>query len=154
MGPGGTVTLRDVVRHPGGVAVLPVDGDQVWLIRQYRVAAGGRLLEIPAGKLDVDGESAEVAAARELEEELGVSPRRLVRLGAMLPSPGYTDELIHLYAADGIVPGERRPDGAEEVDAEVLRMPFAELIDRIGRGEVLDAKTQLAALAWAGRVGR
>jgi ADP-ribose pyrophosphatase len=150
LGPEEGVALRDVVRHPGGVGVLPIHDGRVWLIRQYRVAVGRDVLEIPAGKLD-RGEDPEVAARRELEEELGLIATHLTRLGAMLPSPGYTDEVIHLYAANGIVPGGRSPDGVEEHAAEVVSLEFDELLAMIDRGEVLDGKTQLAASLWLRR---
>jgi ADP-ribose pyrophosphatase len=143
--------LRDIIRHPGGVAVLPVDGEDVWLVDQYRAAFDRRVLEVPAGKLDTDGESTQDAAARELEEELGFKPLRMVSLGQMMPSPGYTDEIIHLYAADGIVPGTARPHGAEELDARVVRLSLQQVIDMIDGGEIEDAKTQLAVLAWMRR---
>lgn len=153
LGPDHATSLRDVVRHPGGVGILPIDGDDVWLIQQFRVAAGRRVLEIPAGKLDQSFESVEQAAERELSEELGISAVELIRIGQLLPSPGYTDELIYLYAANGIVPGERRPDGAEERDAKVVRLPFSRGLELLEQGEIDDAKTQIALLLWARRRG-
>lgn len=151
LGPHGEAAVRDVVRHPGGVAVLPVDGTDVLLVRQYRVAAGGPILEIPAGKRDRAGEDPALAAVRELEEEIGAVPVSMVTLGPMLPSPGYTDEVIHLYVADGIVLTERRPDGAEEHHAEVVRMPLGEALAMVEDGRIADAKTQIALLWWARR---
>lgn len=142
---------RDVVRHPGGVGVLAIDGEDAVLVRQYRVAVDTDILEIPAGKLDVDDGEPAHAARRELEEEIGFSPRALHPLGPMWPSPGYTDEVIHLFCAEGITPVERRPDGVEEAHAEIVRIPFNELLASVERGEVPDAKTQIAVLAWARR---
>lgn len=144
----GEPAVRDVIRHPGGVGVLPVDSEDVILVRQYRVAVGRAILEIPAGKLDVPGEPLEASAARELEEETGYCTQRLLRLGSMLSSPGYTDEVIHLFAADGIVGTVRRPDGAEEHLAEVVRVPIGEALEMVDRGEIDDAKTQMALLLW------
>jgi ADP-ribose pyrophosphatase len=149
LGPHGLTSVRDVVRHPGGVGVLPVDGDHVWFVRQYRVAVDAPVLEIPAGKRDLAHEPPEDTARRELEEELGLRARRLVPLGRMLPSPGYTDEVIHLFAADGVEPGRRSPDGAEEETAEPVRIALAEALRMLDSGEIIDAKTQIALMAWA-----
>ncbi len=149
--PEGHHVVRDVVRHPGGVAVLPVDGTRVWLVDQYRPAIGRRILEAPAGKLDRPGEPPAEAAERELEEELGMRPRQLVAIGQMLPSPGYTDEVIHLFVADGIVAGNRQPQGAEEHDATVVELTLDDAMERLGRGEIDDAKTQVLLLAWTRR---
>jgi ADP-ribose pyrophosphatase len=148
-GPDGERAHRDVIRHPGGVGILPLDGSDALLVRQYRVAVGSPILEIPAGKLDAADEPAEAAATRELEEEIGFSPVELIPLGPMWPSPGYTDEIIHLFAAPGLRPAERRPDGVEEHHSEIVRIDFVELVGMVERGEIPDAKTQLAVLAWS-----
>src|SRR5690606_4112445 len=146
--PTGEEVKRDVIRHPGGVAVLPIDGDQVWLIRQHRVALGREVDEIPAGKLDVDGEDVADAARRELLEALGATPRRLEHLATMAPAPGYTDEIIEIYVAEGLDFTERAPQGAEEHGATFYALPIAEALDRISRGELTDAKTLIALLEW------
>lgn len=151
--PSGQEVLRDVVRHPGGVAVLPVDGDRVWLIRQHRVALGRDIDEIPAGKLDRGGEDVADAARRELAEELGATARHLEHLATMAPSPGYTDEVIEIYLAEGLEFGEREPQGAEEDHATVHAVPIAEALDSIGRGHLSDAKTLVALLEWNRRKG-
>lgn len=151
LAPDGEPVVRDVVRHPGGVGVLALDERRVWLVSQYRVAVGRPILEIPAGRLDRARESPRVAAERELHEELGATSERWTSLGALLPSPGYTDEVIHLFAAEGIVPGERRPEGAEERDAEVVTIPIDEAFALLDAGEIEDAKTQIALMAWARR---
>jgi ADP-ribose pyrophosphatase len=148
LGPDGSGSVRDMVAHPGGVGVLPIDGDDVLLVRQYRVAAGGPLLEIPAGKRDVSGEDPAETAVRELEEEVGARPVSLISLGETFPSPGYTNEVIHLFAADGIVLTERRPDGAEEHHAEVIRMPLSEVVAGVRGGSIIDSKTQIAVMLW------
>ena len=150
-GPGGERHARDVIQHPGGVAVLPVDGDDVLLVRQYRVAVDRWVLEIPAGKLDQPGEPPDEAARRELTEELGVHAKRLVALGSTLPSPGYTSEEIHLFAAEGILDGERAPHGLEEESAELIRMPLREALQLVDEGQIIDAKTQIALSLWARR---
>lgn len=148
----GRSVRRDVVRHPGGVGVLVVDGDDTVLVRQYRAPFGGPVLEIPAGRFDRPGEKPLVAAARELEEELGLVASRLVALGSMLVSPGYSDEVIHLFAADGVTAGRRQPDGVEEELSEVVTVPLAEAYRMADRGELRDAKTLVALGAWARRM--
>ena len=142
--PDGTLHSRDVIRHPGGVGVLPMIGDEVVLVRQYRVALDTPILEIPAGRLEPN-EPADLAGARELSEELGMTGR-LVPLGALHVSPGYTDEIIHLFAAVDIVASDRAPEGAEEFAAQVVRLPFDEALDMVGDGRITDAKTQIALM--------
>ncbi|MGH8957339.1 MAG: NUDIX hydrolase [Acidimicrobiia bacterium] len=142
---------RDVVRHPGGIAILPVDEETVWLVSQFRTAAGKRLFEIPAGKLDPAERDLGAAASRELSEEIGATAAELSHLTSMLPSPGYTDETIHIYAATGLRFGERQPDGAEERGMEVVTRSLSEALDSIESGEIVDAKTQIALLLWARR---
>ena len=105
----GTAVVRDVIRHRGGVGVLPVWGEEVTLISQYRAAVGEDVLEIPAGKLEEDDLSPVETARRELWEETGIRAGRLVDLGEILPSPGYTDERIRLFAAAGTDPGRKTP---------------------------------------------
>ena len=143
-GEDGVVHHRDVVRHPGGVGVIPLIGSDVVLVRQYRVAMDEPVLEIPAGKLE-RGEEPEPAAARELEEELGMTGR-LSRLGSLLVSPGYSDERIHLFVADDIVAGSRSPDGAEEHEAEMVQLPLQRALAMVDDGQIVDAKSQIALL--------
>lgn len=147
----GRAVARDVVRHPGGVAVLPVDGDQVWLISQWRTAVESQVLEVPAGKLDASDHHLPSAAARELAEEIGATAKELVLLTAMFPSPGYTDEVIHIFAARGLEFGDRTPDGAEEQEAQVVSLSLDEAVHSIETGEIRDSKTQIALLMWAAR---
>jgi ADP-ribose pyrophosphatase len=140
-GPEGRPFERLVVRHPGAVAVVPLDGDSVFLVRQFRTPVGRSLLEIPAGKLDVAGETLEVTARRECEEEIGLSPGRISHLRTILTTPGFSDERIDLFLAEDLSPVPARPDGIEEEHAEVVRMSFAEIEEAMGRGEIVDAKT-------------
>lgn len=128
--------------------MLPVDGDQVWLVSQYRTAVGSDVLEIPAGKLDLLDQDPLVGAKRELAEEIGATAETWVFLTAMFPSPGYTEEVLHLYAATGLIAGDRQPDGAEEEHSTVVTCSLHEALDRIDRGEIVDAKTQVALLLW------
>jgi ADP-ribose pyrophosphatase len=148
--PNGHVVSLDVVRHPGASAVVPfVSHDEVLLIRQFRHAAGGTILEVPAGKLD--GDAPEVCAARELEEEAGQHAGRLEPLATILTTPGFTDERIHLFAAFDLTPVPQRLEHDEVI--EVVRMPLEEAVRRVWRGDVPDAKSALALLHAARRAG-
>jgi ADP-ribose pyrophosphatase len=150
--PNGTRLELDIVRHPGAAAVVPfVSERDVLLIRQYRHAAGGMILEVPAGKLD-PGEPPEVCAARELAEEAGQRPGRLLRTGAIWTTPGFTDERIHLFAAFDLTPVPRSPDDDELI--EVLRLPLDDALQRVWSGELSDAKSALALLHAARHLGR
>lgn len=132
---------REVVEHPGAVAVLVLDREErVLLVRQHRPAAGRALWEIPAGKLE-PGEAPEAAARRELLEETGLSAKILVPLGAIYPTPGYSNEVIHLFWAQGV---EGKPVGSSEVtEARFLSRQEIAALTLAGEG---DGKT-LAALA-------
>lgn len=142
---------RDVVRHPGGVAVLPVHNGQVWLVSQFRTAVEQQLLEIPAGKLDPTDSHLPTAARRELLEEIGATAAEVIHLTSMFPSPGYTDEVLHIFAATGLSFGERAPDGAEELHSEVFVYTLEDALRSIETGEIRDSKTQIALLLWARR---
>ena len=151
--PNGRRVDLDLLRHPGAAAVVPFLGtDRILLIRQYRHAAGGELLEIPAGKLD-PGEAPEACAVRELEEETGYRAGRIEKLGAIWTSPGFTDEIIHLFAAYDLAPTEQRLEPDEII--ELVPMRLSDALDGL-RGPVVDAKTATALLmlAVAGRRDR
>lgn len=146
--PDGRRAKFEVVHHPGGAAVLPLLADgRVVLIRQFRPALGGMVLEIPAGRLE-PGESPEECVRRELVEEVGYRAETVVRLGEMLPAVGFSDERIHLFAATGLqsVPQALEPD--EYI--EVLPVPLAEALAMVRGGRIADGKTQLALLLWQG----
>jgi ADP-ribose pyrophosphatase len=150
--PNGRELWLDIVHHPGAAAVVPFTRtDEVALIRQYRHAAGGSILEVPAGKLDA-GEAPELCAARELAEEAGYRAGRIVALGRIWTTPGFTDEVIHLFAAFDLTRVESRPEDDEVI--EVLRMPLDDALELIWRGELRDAKSALALLHAARHVGR
>ena len=143
----------EIVRHPGASAVVPFltdpegDDPQIMLLRQYRYAADGYIYEIPAGRLD-PGEDPAACAARELKEETGCTAKSIVPLFTMLTTPGFTDELIHLFLATAITHG----DSAREEDefADVVVMRLSESLELIQRGEIPDGKTALAILYSAG----
>jgi ADP-ribose pyrophosphatase len=150
--PTGREMLIDIVHHPGAAAVVPFTGDgEVALIRQYRHAAGGMILEVPAGKLDA-GEPPEQCAARELAEESGYRAGRLVALGSIWTTPGFTDEVIHLFAAFELERVPSRPEDDEVI--EVIRVPLERALDLVWRGELRDAKSALALIHAARHVGR
>jgi ADP-ribose pyrophosphatase len=145
--PDGEPVRRVVVRHPGAVAVAPINGDRLVLIRQYRAAVDQELLEIPAGKLDVEGEPPLETAQRELQEEVGFRAQRFEALGSFFTTPGFSNELMYLYAAHDLTPVANSPVGPEEEAAEIVSIPLVEVPDLISSGEVRDAKT-LIALWW------
>ncbi len=150
--PNGVRVELDIVRHPGAAAVVPfLSDDRVLLIRQYRHAAGGTILEVPAGKLD-DGETPEICAARELEEEAGVRAGRLEALGWIFTSPGFTDERIHLFAAYDLERVAMRPDDDELI--EPVEMSLEEALALVWNGELTDGKSAMALIHAAHRMGR
>jgi len=148
----GSVSSREVVRHPGGAAILPLDADgQVTLVRQFRYAFGQELLEIPAGKLE-PGEEPKAAAIRELEEECGLVAGAVTDLGCIYPSVGYGDEIIYLYLARDLRPTEARPDAGEFVSLE--RYPLSTLAEMAESGVLRDAKTVTAVLKTRSLISR
>jgi len=145
--PNGHQTTLEVIRHPGASAIVPfVSPDEVLLVRQYRFAAGGYLLEVPAGKLDA-GEAPEDCARRETEEETGHAVGRLEKLGAIWTTPGFTNEVIHLFAAHDLRP-TRTDHEADEV-LSVERVRFADALGMVSGGEINDAKSVCAILLLA-----
>ena len=153
--PGGGRMTRDVVHHRGAVAVVAVDGDDlVLLLRQYRTPVEGELLEIPAGTRDVDGEDPAGTARRELAEEAGLACDSLEELGTFFNSPGFCDELSHLFLATGLSPVPRQPDGAEEEWMTIQRVSLNEAAAMIDRGEIRDAKTIIGVLLARRRLRR
>ncbi len=136
-----------IVRHPGASLAVPVlDDGRVVLLRQYRFAVAARLLEFPAGTLD-PGEDPLTTMRRELQEEAGYSASRWDPLGAMLPCPGYSDEVIHLFLARGLSELSERPPGDDDEDLEVLLLEPAELDAALASGdEYLDGKSVTAWL--------
>ena len=142
--PNGKTAFREVVRHPGGVIILPVDGDgNVYMVRQFRYAYGRTVLEIPAGKLEY-GEEPLSAAKRELEEEIGAVAGQWRHLGDIWPTPGFCDEVQHLYLARELTFGETHPD--EDEFLEQVRMPFGEAVAMAADGRLQDSKSVVALL--------
>jgi ADP-ribose pyrophosphatase len=150
--PNGRETTLEVVRHPGASAVVPfLDDDRILMIRQYRYAVGGFIHEVPAGKLD-PGETPAACALRELEEETGQRAGRLDSLGSILTTPGFTDERIHLFAGHELEETTQRLEDDELI--ELVPMNFVDAIDRVFRGEIPDAKSALALIFAARKMGR
>ncbi len=147
VGPDGEEFTRDIVRHPGAVSIVPLFEDgTVVLVRQYRAALEVELLEIPAGKLDVDGEPLEICAARELEEEVGYRAERLEELVGFAESPGFCDEINHVFLATGLteVPHDRQ--GIEEEHMVSERIALADVPRLVAEGTIIDAKSIVGLL--------
>lgn len=135
-----TVAVREVVEHPGGVAILPVQGDKVILVRQYRIAIGRQIIEVAAGKLE--GEEEPIERARlELEEETGYRAKRLIPVGSVYASVGYTTEEIHLFLAFDLEKVGQRLEFDESI--EIVEMPIAEIGEQLAGNKLKDAKTIL-----------
>ena len=158
---GGGRHTREVVEHPGAVCIVPLLGDDVLMVRQFRTPIGQVLLELPAGTLDrLSGgsvEAPELAGPRELGEETGYRAGRWRSLGQFWSAPGFAEERMHLYLATELVPleGYRGPEADERL--EVQRLPWREAVAMAETGQVQDAKTlvgllHLARLAAAGEL--
>ncbi|MDH5526924.1 MAG: NUDIX hydrolase [Nitrospirota bacterium] len=148
--PGGAVTRLEIIHHPGAAAVVPLHEDgSVTLVVQYRHAAGGYLYEIPAGLLE-EGETPEACARRELTEEAGLHAGDLVPLTAYHTTPGFSDEVIHLFVAGGLTDGTQALEEDEVI--EVTRMPLEDALERIRAGAITDGKTIIALLMTAERL--
>jgi len=142
-GPGGVSFEREVVHHPGAVSVVPVvdDGAAVLMVRQYRVAVGQDLLEIPAGKRDVADEPPEATARRELEEEVGMRAGRLEKLAEFYNSPGFCDEHSFVFLALDLTPAQSSAHSEEEQHMTVERVLLDDVPGLIASGLLVDAKS-------------
>ena len=147
--PDDSIGQLEMLRHPGAAAVVPFldlpggADPRAVLIRQFRHAADGFIWEVPAGRLD-GGESPESCAERELEEETGMRARRLERLTTIYTTPGFTDERIHLFLADGLEPGAEHREADEFMELHTLR--WSQVLEMIDRGEIVDGKTLVSLL--------
>jgi ADP-ribose pyrophosphatase len=147
--PDGSTGQLEMIRHPGASAVVPMLDDpagpdpRVLLIRQFRHAADGVIWEVPAGRLD-PGETPEACARRELAEETGMRAGRLERLTTIYTTPGFTDERIHLFLADGLEEGTHRREADEFM--ELRPTPWSEAMRLIEQGEIMDGKTLVSLL--------
>lgn len=136
---------REVVCHPGAVTIVAFDGEDVRLVRQYRVAADAVVTELPAGKLD-PGESPLSCAARELEEEAGIRAGRFTELAEYFVSPGWSDEKMWLFLAEEITVGAARPQGVEELHMEVVSVALSRAVEMVRTGAIHDAKSMVGIL--------
>jgi ADP-ribose pyrophosphatase len=143
--PDGGESVREWIAHPGASAVVPLfeDGSTL-LVRQFRYPPQREFLEVPAGKLDYEGEDPEDVARRELQEEVGYTAATLTRVGATYPCIGYSDEIIHLFLAEALT-AQRAAAEADEFLVPV-RLPLAEAVRMARVGEILDAKSTVALL--------
>ena len=144
--PDGRIIERDCLRHPGAVSVVPLLGDDVVMVRQYRAAIDQELLEIPAGKRDVDGEPADVTANRELSEEVGYRAGSLTLLSRFYNSAGFCDELSYVYLGEDLQSAPTDLQGVEEQFMRIDMVPIVTVPDLIATGELRDAKTIIGCL--------
>lgn len=140
----GSRVTREVIKHPGGVCVVPLtEKGEVIMVKQFRYPTGKVLTEIPAGKLEWQ-EDHFTCGKRELKEETGCTAEKYDYLGCLLPTPAYDTEVIHMYLARGLTRAEQNLDDDEFLD--VMKIPFGKAIEMVINGEITDAKTQLALL--------
>jgi 8-oxo-dGTP pyrophosphatase MutT (NUDIX family) len=139
----GDVVDREIVSHPGAVAVVAHDGENLWLVKQPREAVNDYLVELPAGKLDEEGEDALATAKRELAEEIGKGAKNWVHLTTFWASPGFSDERIYVYLATDLYDEQAHTDEIERI--EIVKVPLAQLDELIRSNR--DSKT-LVGLLW------
>jgi 8-oxo-dGTP pyrophosphatase MutT (NUDIX family) len=143
---------REIVDHPGAVGIVAHDGERIWLVRQPREAVGSPdLLEVPAGKLDEEGEEPLDTAKRELAEEIGKQAEEWEPLGSFFTSPGFTNEEVHLFLATGISDADEVPEVHEDERIDVEVRPLSELDELIA--ESRDSKTLIGLLQLRARLG-
>ena len=142
--PNGHTGIREVIRHPGAVCVLPIthDGDVIF-VNQFRYALNKVTLEVPAGKLE-KGEDPKEATLRELSEETGLTAENIFHMGDLYTTPALIDEVIHMYIATDLTQGEQHLDDDEFVNT--LKMPLSKAVDMVMNGEIKDSKTQTIIL--------
>lgn len=138
----GNEAVKEIVEHPGGSVILPVfDNGEILLVKQYRYPIRGDVIELPAGKLDA-GEDPKVCAERELREETGYVARRWTHLTTLMTTPGFCDERLHIYMAEEL---SKSPQGQSLEEGEqtitLLRLPLAEAVGMVERGEIADGKS-------------
>ncbi len=142
--PDGKKSVREIVRHPGAVCVVPITDDgEVIMVRQFRYAFGEVLLEVPAGKLE-PGEDPLCAAMRELEEETGTVAKSVEHIGELYTTVAIFDEKIQMYLATGLTYKNAHPDEGEFLEVE--KIPLDTLVEMVMNGEIKDSKTQIALL--------
>ncbi len=142
--PNGNKGVREVVRHPGAVCVLPLtENNEIIFVNQFRYALNKVTLEVPAGKLE-KGEDPTEAALRELSEETGITAKKIVPMGALYTTPALMDEIIYMYIATDLQEGEQHLDEDEFVNA--IKIPLDKAVEMVMSGEIRDSKTQTMIL--------
>ncbi|WP_246942386.1 NUDIX hydrolase [Bacillus pinisoli] len=142
--PNGKQSTREIIKHPGAVAVIPITEDgKIIMVRQFRKALERELIEIPAGKLE-KGEQPELTARRELEEETGFTCKNLTHLISFYTSPGFADEIVHLYVAEGLSEKGNKLELDEDEFVEVIALTLEEARQYIEEKKIYDAKTAYA----------
>jgi len=142
--PNGKEASRDVVLHPGASVVIPInDNNEIYMVRQYRKPVEKELLELPAGKLD-KGEDPEVCARRELKEETGLEADKIKHILSFYSGPGFTNEILHVYAAVGLHEGEACADEDEFISTK--KFPINKLVEMVLNNEITDAKSIIGIL--------
>lgn len=142
--PNGKKATREWIEHPGAVAVVPICNDgKIALVRQYRYPVGKVMLEVPAGKLD-SGEHPDECVIRELKEETGYTAQKIRKLTSIATTPGFSNEMIHLYVAENLITGKQCPDEDEFI--HVVKYTKEEIKNMIQNGKINDAKSLLALL--------
>ena len=146
--PNGNAATREWIRHPGAASVIPILPDgRVILVRQYRYPIGAVTLEVPAGKLDAPDEDPLLCAQRELSEETGYTAGRITKLTAIATTVGFSNEIIHLYAAQDLKAGEQHTDADEFI--HVVAVPLEEAVEMAQDGRIVDAKSIISILMLA-----
>lgn len=144
--PNGKTGKREIVKHPGAVAVIAITEDKkIILVEQYRKALERSIIEIPAGKIETN-EDPELTALRELEEETGYTTKKLQYIQSFATSPGFADEVIHLYLAENIVKVEEKAELDEDEFVELMHVSLEEMESMITTKQIYDAKTAFAFL--------
>ncbi|HLI43543.1 MAG TPA: NUDIX hydrolase [Acidimicrobiales bacterium] len=149
VGPDGFTFEREIVRHPGAVCAVPLEEDRnhVLMVRQFRAAAGSGILELPAGKRDVEGEDPRECMARELAEEIGQQAAELTEIARFYNSVGFNDEMTICYLAEGLVECERDAHGIEEEHMTIERVSLDEIEELMASGDLVDAKSIVGLFA-------
>lgn len=153
-GPIGERIYRYIFRHPGAVGVVPIEDGNIVLVRQYRPALEMEMLEIPAGKLDIEGEAPEKAAHRELIEEAGLDASKLEELCSFYNSAGFSDEKTVIYLATEMTRVAKIAASVEEQYMTTERIPLEDVYEMIDSGYITDAKTIVGIYSAMRRIGR
>jgi len=149
--PNGHKSVREWIKHPGASSVIPLLPDnQIILVKQFRYPVGQVTLEVPAGKLDAEGEDPLVCAERELSEETGYTAGKIWKLTTIATTVGFSNEMIHLYAATDLKPGKQHPDDDEFINT--VKVPLTAAMQLVESGKIIDAKSIISILLLAKQI--